>query len=137
MFKLFFQNNNTVKSILIRNSPNVKTGCIYEVPCADCDKRYLGQSGKELSVRIKQHKYCIRTANSSSAIFLHMSQEDHRINWLSSKELIFCNDFTKRNIIESSFIKWNCEKIMNVSPGMYKLDSYLVSRIVKQFNFCK
>ena len=64
-----------------------------------------------------------------------MSNEDHRINWPNSKELIFCNDVIKRNIIESSFIKANVEKIMNSSPGLYKLDSYLIDRIVQQFNF--
>ena len=53
-----FNYSSTVLSLLIKNSPIQKFGCIYEVPCRDCDKNYVGESSKSLETRIKQHKYC-------------------------------------------------------------------------------
>ena len=88
---------------------------------------YIGQTGKELSLRIKQHKYCIRMGNINNALFLHRNDNNHNINWLGAKELVYCRDLVTRNIIESSFIKVNFQNLFNISPGMYKLDKKILS----------
>ena len=124
----------SIRSFLIKNSPVNKCGCIYEIPCKDCDKKYIGQSGKEMKVRIQQHKYCVRTGNDSNALFIHLRDFNHVIDWVNAKEIVFCSDLVKRNLIESSFIKNNPNNLLNISPGMYKLDSYLIKLIAQQFS---
>ena len=130
---VIFKNQNTVKTLLIKNSPTVNKGCIYEIPCRDCDKCYLGQSGKDISVRLKQHQYAVRTGNTSNALFVHIWDNDHNINWEGAREIGHCKDIVKRNIIESSLIKANSGRIFNLSPGLYKLDSFIVRKIIEQF----
>ena len=93
----------------------------------------LGQTGKELSTRLGQHKYSIRTAQASSALFIHLSNFNHVIDWINAKEILYCKDITSRNIIESGFIKEFSANLLNVSPGMYKLDNFMISEIVKRF----
>ena len=129
---LVFGSGNTIKSTLIKNSPLSKSGCIYKIPCKDCDKFYIGQSGKSIDTRLKQHKYCVRTGNMSNAIFIHINNCNHMIGWKESKEIVFCNNVTKRNIIESSIIKEYSNNLLNISSGLYRLDNWLIKHVVKQ-----
>jgi len=32
------------------------TECVYKVPCANCDKTYVGETGRKLGVRLHEHK---------------------------------------------------------------------------------
>ena len=121
--------------MLIKNSPKQTSGCIYEIPCNQCNKKYVGQSGKELAIRIKQHKYNVRTGSMASSLFQHMNEENHSINWNAAKEIMYCKDSVKRNIIESCIIKKNYMELLNTSPGLYKLDELLIDNICKQLAF--
>ena len=139
ILKLFGVNvifkNNTLKDRLITNSPRQISGCIYEIPCNQCNKKYVGQSGKELIVRLKQHQKNVRDGNMTSSLFQHMNNNNHSINWTAAKEIVFCNDYVKRNIIESSIIKKKYGELLNTSPGLYKLDELLIDNIFKQLLF--
>ena len=53
---LVFKYENTIRNSLIKNGPSNKIGGVYYVPGKSCDQIYIGQSGKELELRIKQHK---------------------------------------------------------------------------------
>ena len=131
---VIFKNSGTLKSLLINNSPKQNYGCIYTIPCNGCDMRYLGQTGKILDCRIKQHKYAVRTGQISNALFIHMNNNNHIIDWKSSSEIVICNNIIKRNIIESAFIKYFNHQLLNLSLGLFKLDCYLVNQIVRQYN---
>jgi hypothetical protein len=123
--------NSTIKSNLIKNSPDT-AGCVYSIPCNDCDSVYLGQTGKSLQLRLSQHAYSIRTAQTSNALYLHTSLCDHNINWNGAKSITNCGDFVERNLIESALIS-QCPNLLNVSTGMYKLDPFLSYNIAQQF----
>ena len=137
MLKLFNINvvfsNFNVKSLVIKNSPKDVSGCIYEIPCKKCDKIYYGQTGKLLLQRIKQHQYSVRTGQLSNALFVHMKDFDHPINWIKAKSLFPCKDAVKRNIIESCFIKSNNSSVLNLSLGLFKLDAFIIKKIVDKY----
>lgn len=127
-----FSNNNTVKKLLIKNSPTTSCGCIYKVPCKECNMFYVGQTGKDLSARIKQHKYSVRTGQVSNALFVHMRDNNHPIDWANASSIMSCNSIVNRNIIESSVIKHSENDNINLSSGMYKLDRFIIDKICKQ-----
>ena len=129
-----FRFANTLKQTLIKNSPKNSLGCIYKIPCLDCSHLYIGQSGKGISTRIKQHQYSVRSGQESNALFLHRNNFNHRINWKDAEVVIYCNNITKRNIIESVLIKKSNE-LMNISQGMYKLDPFIIESIFKLVSF--
>ena len=85
--------------MLIENSPDTDFGCIYCIPCDDCNKIYIGQTGKSLQVRIKKHKYSIRRAQESSAVFLHVRDSSHRINFNNAAIYKRIGDYQNRNIV--------------------------------------
>lgn len=128
-----FKNNCTIRNIMIKNSPIDIAGCVYQIPCKDCNKIYIGETGKDLDARIKQHKYSIRTGQQSNAIFVHISENNHPVDWDNSKVIVKCKDRDERNIIESSFIKYHEKKVFNVSSGLYKLDNFIIEKICKMF----
>ena len=95
----------------------------------------MGQSGKELAVRLKQHQYNVRVGNTASSLFQHIKENNHCINWTAAKEIMFCNDYIKRNVLESCIIKKKYGELFNTSPGLYKLDELLIDNIFKQLPF--
>ena len=56
-------------------------GVIYEVPCGECDMVYVGETKKRLQERLKQHKDDVRLRRDTNAIFKHVSETDHEVNW--------------------------------------------------------
>ena len=77
------------------------TGVVYQLPCKDCDKVYVGETGRKFGVRKAEHKqeaetlqkaYFTRlkkkeaeTTTNKSAISDHVAQENHTIEWKTSK----------------------------------------------------
>ena len=59
-----------------------------------------------------------------------MNDYNHSIDWGGADIILYCNDITKRNIIESALIKHHTD-LINVSPGLYKLDAFVVEEIFK------
>ena len=129
-----FKNNNTLKTKLIKNSPCESNGCVYKIPCKECDKVYVGQTGKDLPIRIKQHKYSVRTGQESNALFIHMRDENHPIEWNKASKLVNSNSLMDRNIIESSIIKHKNANMLNLSHGLYKLDPIIINKIAGKYN---
>ena len=113
-----------------RTKTDISPG-VYKLPCRDCDEVYWGQTGRDLSTRLKEHKNSIRYGQENSAVFLHTSTKNHRIDW-SNAAIIFkshCN--FKRKIIESSFIKHHPN--FNTSKGQWSPDSITTLAINKLF----
>ncbi len=121
-------NNNK----LIKNSPQCNEGCIYTVPYKNCNRFYFGQTGKTLEQRKKQHKYLFRTGQESSALFIHVRDTNHSIDWKNCKKVKTSKSLVERNIIESSLIKHTYEENLNLSEGLFKLDKYITGTISKK-----
>ena len=78
-----------------------KTELIYCVPCNDCSSSYVGETGRKIGLRIKEHKKEVdsftagtqtrasRARESSvthkSAITDHAVEENHVIDWDKAK----------------------------------------------------
>lgn len=128
-----FKNTNTVKNLLIKNSPDCSEGCVYTIPCKYCNKYYIGQTGKNLENRKKQHMYSIRTGQESNALFIHVRDSNHSIDWTNSRKIVTNKSYIDRNIIESSLIKHTMCNNINISPGLFKLDPIILNMIIKKF----
>ena len=127
---LVFTYNNTIKKLLISNSPPSKDAGVYKIPC-NCSKYYIGQTGKSLPLRIKQHQYSIRTGQLSNAIFQHLSSCSQGINWENSQLCIKNKSIMERNIIESVAIRHFSNVNFNLSPGLYSFDPFMQKLICK------
>jgi predicted GIY-YIG superfamily endonuclease len=89
-----FQRKQIVSSSLARctHKDNVnesqKPG-VYRIPC-ECGLVYIGETGRNLSVRLKEHKTNCETAKQDkSAVAKHTWTYDHRIKWDEATKLSY------------------------------------------------
>ena len=62
-----------------------KQGVVYEVPCKDCEAVYIGETGRNLQERVKEHKYAVKRRDKNNGIAVHAWSEDHMVNWEEAK----------------------------------------------------
>jgi hypothetical protein len=74
-----YKPTNTIKRILQFKKeidPFTEAG-IYKIECNTCNKAYVGQSGREIKTRIKEHISYIRTNKPTSAFAQHILDRNH------------------------------------------------------------
>ena len=126
-FYIGFRYTSTISNVLAKKNSSLGSDSgVYKIPCKDCDSVYIGETGRDLATRIKEHKYAIRTANENNALFRHVRDQNHIIDWDSSVLMYKYNDYKKRKIVESFCIKkYNnfnlCEGTFQLDPLMYIL----------------
>ena len=104
---------------------NKKCGVVYEVPCGDCEKVYVGQTGNSLETRLKQHQAACRLFQTDkSALAEHSVQADHRINWGDAKVVTNETRWRQRLLAEAFHTVKRSAHAMNrcdmTLPNVYK-----------------
>ena len=127
---------NTLRSILVKTKPVSRVGNldkpgVYVVPCSDCSLSYVGETGRCFSTRLKEHRGYVRTGNNRSAIYNHVRNTNHDINWASSKIVYPSSHKQNRLIVESTLIKHLPN--FNNMPGVSSVDQ-LTQAIILQTN---
>ena len=58
--RIAFQPYKTFREILVHPKDSVeeskRSGVVYLIPCKECRKVYIGQTGRSLKQRVKEHK---------------------------------------------------------------------------------
>jgi hypothetical protein len=80
---VFHKPTNTLRSMLVRpkhkTAPMNKCGVIYKLNCDSCKKEYIGETGRAIGTRLKEHQ------KPQSAIGEHVENTGHKIDWDSAK----------------------------------------------------
>jgi hypothetical protein len=100
--------------------------CIYEIPCKDCDRVYIGETKRKLGTRCKEHAAsCVnalkngRVSNSDkydSGLPKHAFQLRHSFAFDQAKVLKVETHPIRRKYLEAIEIL-KCQKTVNVSDG--------------------
>eukprot|EP00061_Rhincodon_typus_P002851 g18659.t1 len=53
---------------------------VYFIPCKDCDKRYIGQTGRKLATRIHEHQRATKGHDQYSLVSIHTDKENHQFD---------------------------------------------------------
>ena len=64
-----------------RPLPEKQTNVVYKINCADCSWSYIGETGRALETRKKEHKRNVKQCKSGSNIAKHAWTQDHKINF--------------------------------------------------------
>ena len=59
-------------------------GAVYKFDCQKCDARYIGESKRPLSVRIKEHS---DMKNKNTVVSEHVLNDSHSFDWDNTKIL--------------------------------------------------
>jgi hypothetical protein len=79
---------------------------VYKINCNDCEASYVGQTGRQLLTRVKEHNSHIRRNGGGHSVLTdHRLEHNHDFNWKDVKILDQEPSLNKRLISEMIFIK--------------------------------
>ena len=98
---------NAVNARAIIDKKLQEQGVVYEIKCNDCNMKYIGETGRELSVRINEHKKGgTKTIDSNvSGLSQHIRNTKHEINWNDANVIDKENNMVKRKLKEAIKIR--------------------------------
>lgn len=95
----------TLRTVLTKvkdpTPPERRKGAIYKVKCAECPATYIGETGRNLTTRIKEHKRSTEVGDKTNNIAVHHMETKHRIDWESATCLDFTTNYFDRTFLES------------------------------------
>jgi hypothetical protein len=104
--KIALRTTNTISQQLVKK-PNLNNPSgIYKLKCRTCNKAYVGQSGRPITLRQKEHIRYIKTNDPISAYLLHILNNRHEYGPVDQTlELLKpCQKGSKLNCWETFFI---------------------------------
>ncbi len=99
--------NKKAPNLLNKFSKNYKSrspsssNVVYRIPCGGCDKSYIGQTGRKLAVRIKEHESAVKNDSKNSAIADHSRNTSHSINFAQHSIIRHESNEFKRKVAEA------------------------------------
>ena len=103
---LVFKHSNKLKSQLINNKPppSSQSG-VYKIDCNSCHKSYIGETGRDLSIRVGEHRNDERlSVKLDSGIVDHNIETGHHFDFANARIIYPCNNKDKMHLVESSLI---------------------------------
>ena len=101
-----FRPHRTLRQTLVRLKDQTplqqRAGVIYRIPCGTCSKVYIGQTGRTLEHRLKEHKRALTSGNTAqSAVAEHAAEQSHVINWNEAKVMACHPHYRQRCALEA------------------------------------
>ena len=119
--KAVFKSQGTLREALMKvKNPRpqlLKKGVVYEVPCMDCNKSYIGETGRTLQKRLVEHKAAVRRGDTNNGIAVHAWDQQHRVDWENASVLRQQPGYWKRRVLEAIEIQRHAENT-NLDCGM-------------------
>jgi hypothetical protein len=108
--RISYQSLNKLNKIIkVHKDPlpdSSQSNIVYKINCLDCDASYVGQSGRQLNTRVKEHKsHIIRNNPNRSVITEHRLNYGHDFDWENVKILDHEPFYHKRLVSEMLYIK--------------------------------
>ena len=66
---------------------------------------YIGETGRTLKKRLKEHDYAVRRGDQKNGIAVHAWEKEHRVNWAAAKVRLVETNLRKRKVLEAITIK--------------------------------
>ena len=130
-YNIITKTSRTIKHIVRRSKTPTHTGSIYRVPCNDCDKEYIGETGRNLDTRIHEHKRALRIDDPLNAIAQHRSAQNHQINFQDAAPIHREDNIRRRKLIEAATISQY--KTFEQRPGSVRIESHLARHLLRTY----
>ena len=132
--------HQTIRNVLVhpkdKTELNDKSEIVYKIGCQNCEKVYIGETGRNFGYRLKEHKADVEqnkkaqftrseqkqseTEYNKSGITDHANCTNHVIDWEGARALERESDQRSRHIKEAIQIRLQ-PQVMNRDDGAYKL----------------
>lgn len=101
-----------------RNTKQLTDSVVYKIPCSGpCQKAYIGETGRGLATRLKEHKRDVKNFDTKNALVPHMEECENLPNW--SEAVIIQQGMSKsvRKAMEAAHIL--LDDTINVKSGFF------------------
>ena len=78
---------------------------VYEVPCKDCSKTYIGETKRTLKIRLSKHKQAVKRGDRNNGIAVHAHESHHSIDWDGAKVKRTVSNYWQRIAMEAIQIR--------------------------------
>ena len=137
-YKFVFSYEDTIKKSLCKNKfePNLQEQeyegpGVYLISCNKCSLSYVGETGRNLEIRSKEHARDIRNYNVNSAIANHCWKErDHMMELKNSNIVYKSNNIKIRRLIEGALI--DSIPTIEGNKSFSKVDPINLKTIIKE-----
>ena len=86
-----------------KDKPEDRQGAVYKIKCCDCQASYIGETGRNLSTRLTEHKRATKNGDVNNHIAEHHLKTKHQIDWDSATCITYSTDYYQRLTLESWF----------------------------------
>ncbi|GAA57302.1 hypothetical protein CLF_112507 [Clonorchis sinensis] len=102
-FRLASKLRRTLSKPMGRLDAVKRTNVVYKLKCNDCDKHYVGQTGRKLATRIHEHKPASRRHDPMSLVSIHEDREGHKFNWDNNQIAAHARTKREREFAEACY----------------------------------
>ena len=100
---------NTLRQLLVHLKDPVpqqeRPGVVYHIPCTNFSWAYIGQTGRTLTQRLKEHRRAVINGDlTTSALAEHAHSTGQPINWTEARVIATCSHTFRRCLLESWMI---------------------------------
>ena len=108
--------------------PYDRQGAVYKINCADFQATYIGKTGRNLNMRLTEHKRSTKNGDKTNHIAEHHRQTKHNID--SAKCLTYSTNYTQRITFESWYtnLQQNPLNRSQQLPAQLTKDSFTTSK---------
>jgi hypothetical protein len=72
---------NQLSHVKDRRTTGEKSAAVYKIPCTDCDSCYIGETGREVNVRVAEHRKNVDQCAQLSLVYQHVRDFQHSMAW--------------------------------------------------------
>jgi predicted GIY-YIG superfamily endonuclease len=111
--------SDTLRNRLVKFKPKQSTNkeVIYSIPC-ECGKEYIGETGRPLLTRVKEHKAALKKGETiSSKLVEHAWEMDHNFMWDEAKAIGRESNWKARKFHEALEIYLGGDRVIS-APSM-------------------
>lgn len=94
---------------------------VYKIECTGCDGIYVGQTGRNIKIRYKEHM-----TKKTSAVYKHVKQSKHEIPFENIKLLKNVKKSNEMNLLEEFYIhKFKDKNLLNDTSDLNPYRNFL------------
>ena len=120
--KAVFKPSNTLRQSLVhvkkRLPEEKKRSVVYQVPCKGCDQVYIGETKRNLNIRLAEHRQAVRRGDDKNGIAVHVQKCNHSIDWEGARVEQVITNYWKRRTAEAILIRQQ-SPTMNLDRGLH------------------
>ena len=114
-----------ILDITRKRKPTVptSTSVVYEIPCGDCPKVYVGETHLGLEKRLQDHRRDLKRNVETNALVKHRESTSHRINLTGARVIESCPNKSMRRLKESVHIALTNN--FNIQKSSHKISKFV------------